>query len=218
MVPPMTIDDEPLPAWDDALRVRFARAGFDPETMRSWWCDEHLAGPEHDVERRGYLAQLRETEETQGPPTVREMDRRLQVEAELDPGMPAWIRRPWYVPRDRMLAVEAILVEVCGFGYSASGASFIGERHLAGDPHAPGLCVSVHPVPGKIPESGARREAAEARILRGVAGLGLRNPRVNLSWDAEPSKAFHGLMAGRIVRLGHVALGIPYETNYGDGF
>ena len=214
----MTSHDETLPAWDDALRVRFARAGFHADTMRSWWCDKRLAGPEKDAERRGYLARLREIETTQGPPTVREMDRRLQVEAELDPDMPAWIRRPWYVPRDRMLAVEAILVDIAGFGYSAGSASFIGEGHLKGDPHAPGLYLSIHPVSGMLPANRDGREAAEARILGEVNRLGLRNPRINLLWDAEPSKAFHGMMSGRVVRLGHVALGIPYETNYGDGF
>ena len=214
----MSIDGEPLPEWNDELGLRFVRAGFVLDTMRSWWCDDHLAGPENDPERRGYLVRLRENETRQGPPTVREMDRRLQGEAELDPGMPAWIKRPWYVPRDQMLAVEAILVEAAGFGYSASGESFIGERHLSGDPDAPGLVLHVHPVPGVMPAHGVDREAAETRIRGEVARLVLRKPRIWLRWDADPSKAFHGLMSGRIVRQGHIALGIPYVTNYGDGW
>lgn len=208
----------PYPEWSDALAGRFSEALYDVGIIGDWWTDPILLNPENDAYRRQLVADLEDKERTFGPPTVRDMDRRLQYEAQRDPGIPRWLRRPWYVPKDQMLAAEAILVEAAGFGYSASGMSFVGETYLRRGGDAPALDLTVSPVPGRIPPGRDVREKEEARIVARMTEAGIAAPRIRLWCDMEPDKAFHGMLSGRTIRLGHMALGIPYIINYGtDG-
>lgn len=205
----MTVPADDIPPWSEELMRRFARAFGSVGSGKAWWTHPRLNVPEHDGERRRLLRDLEAKERRQGPPTLHGMDLRLQVEAELDPGMPAWIRRPWYVPREHMLIAEAVLVEVAGFGYSASTGNGKGEYVLRGGTE--GLGLLVMPVPGHLPTDRAGREAEERRVTGVLAAQGLVRPRITFWNDTEPTKAFHGLLVGTIVRSGCDALGITPE-------
>lgn len=200
-----------IPPWSDDLARRFALTYGRVGHGRSWWTAPHLVGQEHDGERRRMVRDLEERERRHGPPTRMGMDRRLQVEAELDPAMPAWVKRPWYVPREHMLIAEEILVGVAGFGYSASTSDGKGEYVLRGG--VEGLGLLVMPVPGMLPKGREAREVEEARVTAILAGKGLVRPRIVFWNDCEPDEAFHGMLVGTVVRTGCVALGIPAKPS-----
>jgi hypothetical protein len=111
-----------------------------------------------------------------------------------------------------MLRLDAMLSEALGDGYSMSGGGFAGVHALRHPDRPEPLRVLAYPVPGSLPQGRSERDAIEGRLSERMVEIGLAPySRVKLWNDTEPSKAFHGLLAGRIIREGYKAIGLEPE-------
>lgn len=199
------------PTFDDDTRQRLARAWIGSSTKEAfWWENPNVSRDIAEREHARIMSRLRRAETEHIVPTSGEMLARFEFEADNDPSMPPWLRRFWFVPSDRMLAMDALFETAFGVGYSAVGSGFEGERAIRSRDLWYPFRLLVIPTPGTVGGL-ERHQEIEDDMRSKLERIGLTGAGVTLWNETEPAKAFQGMLSGAPVREGYKRLGIARE-------